>query len=124
MGPGAEVIRSNKNKKENLNGDVDNSGVSLVVRVDGVEKPCTETHPLERGEHKLDEGATLHITLQHPPPTSHPKDKTTHKYFFKYHLGNPWPLLVDLPAIGVVLVHGAVPHGVVSCQSTNLHLND
>ena len=70
MGPGAEVIRSNKNKKENLNGDVDNSGVSLVVRVDGVEKPCTETHPLERGEHKLDEGATLHIT-HYTTPSSH-----------------------------------------------------
>ena len=42
--------------------------------------------------------------------------------FNVYHLSNPRPLPVHLPAIRVVLVHGAVADGVIPGHATNLHL--
>ena len=39
-----------------------------------------------------------------------------------YHLSNPRPLPVHLPAIRVVLVHGAIADGMIPGHATNLHL--
>ena len=55
------------------------------------------------------------------------KCSTTYYYsvwinFNVYHLSNPRPLPVHLPAIRVVLVHGAVADGVIPGHATNLHL--